>query len=198
MEVKATAKQMSMSPRKVRLVVDLVRGMEVSKALDQLKFTNKFATHPIAKLLNSAIANAKHNFEISEDNLYIKTISVDEGKKLYRWMPRAYGRASKLRKRGCHVNLVLAEIVESSGKKAKKAKTEAPIKLSEAPKEDTLNRKKSIVKDIVKDGAEVKDELKEKGKKIVDPKGEGKGKHAKIEGQTNKTLIGKVFRRKSG
>jgi large subunit ribosomal protein L22 len=202
MQVKAQVKHIRMSPSKVRLVVDVVRGLEVGKALDQLKFMSKLAKQPVSKLITSAIANAEHNLELSKDNLYIKEITVDEGKKLYRWLPRAHGRATKLRKRSCHINVVLEEIVASTDKKSKKPTVEAPVKLSDMPKEDKARDGKSIEKEIekkeMKEKKVAKDESIEKGKKVIDTRSEGKGKHAKIEGQSTKGFIGKVFRRKSG
>ena len=92
MEIKAKLKYLKISPRKVRLVVDVIRGMEVVKALEQLQFINKRAARPVAKLINSAVANAEHNFELEKNNLYIKEIKVDEGATLHRWKPRARGR----------------------------------------------------------------------------------------------------------
>lgn len=98
------------SPRKIRLVADLVRGKSVKDALSQLKFFPKKSAPVIAKLLNSAIANAKKNFNIKDEkNLYIKAITVDEGPTLKRTMPRAFGRSAVIRKRTSHINLILKE-----------------------------------------------------------------------------------------
>jgi len=183
MEIKAKLSHLRMSPRKVRLVVDIVRTMPVDKALDQLQFINKKAAAPIAKLIKSGIANAENTYSLEKDNLYIKAITVDEGVTLKRWMPRAHGRATTIRKRASHINLVLAEIKES-GKKAKKTvKAEAPVKL------DQLGEKKA--KEAKK---EEKKESKAKSKETVDAKVES---HPKAEGGS-KGFSGKVFRRKSG
>ena len=113
MEVKAKAKYIRMSPRKVRLVADVVRGLAVEKAMDQLVFVKKHAVRPIEKLLNSAVANAENNFELEKKNLYIKEIKINEGPTLKRWKPRARGRATPIRKRTSHIDIVLAELVES-------------------------------------------------------------------------------------
>ena len=99
MEVKAKLKYIRISPRKVRLVADLVRKMEVNKALDQIKFSGKKSAKPLSKLINSAIANAANNFELDKNNLYIKEIRVDEGQTLKRWMPKARGRATPIMKK---------------------------------------------------------------------------------------------------
>lgn len=197
MEIKAKAKHIKMSPRKVRLVVDVARGKEVQAALEQLKFVNKLAVKPIVKLINSAVANAKHNFEIEPDNLYVKEIKVDEGPTLRRWMPRAFGRATPLRKRTSHINLVLSEIKESGVKQAKKHKIEAPIKLESKPKEEGEVKIADKTEEI-KEKTEEKEAASEKDKSIVDLRGEGRGKHTKIEGKSHKGFAGKIFRRKSG
>jgi large subunit ribosomal protein L22 len=190
MEVKASAKYIRMSPRKVRLVADVVRGLPTGKAIDQLRFINKKAALPMMKLVNSAVANATNNFELEEDNLYIKELRVDGGPTLDRWMPRARGRATPIRKRTSHISVVLSEIVESGKAEAKKQKIEAPVKLGSKPKEDDGVKLKKPVEDKV--------ERDEKGKKIIDPRGEGKGKHTAIEGKGSKGFVNKVFRRKSG
>ncbi|PIP28935.1 50S ribosomal protein L22, partial [Candidatus Kuenenbacteria bacterium CG23_combo_of_CG06-09_8_20_14_all_39_39] len=85
METTAKLRYLRMSPRKVRLVVDAIRGVSVEQALARLKFSDKRAVQPVAKLLNSAIANAEHNQDLKRDNLLIKEIKVDEGPVLKRW-----------------------------------------------------------------------------------------------------------------
>ena len=184
-----------MSPRKVRLVADLVRGQKVPAALDQLSFTNKHAVKPLAKLLNSAVANATHNFELAKENLFIKELRVDDGPTLDRWMPRARGRATPIRKRTSHVSLILAEVVDSGKKSAKKQKLDAPVKMDKKPKADEGVKVKGKQEEKEEKTAEEKEE---KGKKIIDPRMEGHGKHTKIEGGGKKGFMGKMFRRKSG
>jgi len=127
MEVKAKARFIRMSPQKVRLVVDLIRGKKVSQALDIAEFSNKWAKRPVIKLLQSAIANAKHNFNLEESNLFIKEIRVDGGPMLKRWTPKAHGRATTVRKRTSHIEIVLGETVETKkiDDKKKVVKTEA-------------------------------------------------------------------------
>lgn len=124
-----------MSPRKIRLVIDVIRKMPVDTALDQLRFMNKLAAEPVAKLIKSAIANATSVYDLKRDNLYIKTITSDEGVMLKRWMPRAQGRATSIRKRGCHLNLILAEIKDSGKKEKKVVKAAEPVKLEKLAKE---------------------------------------------------------------
>src|SRR3989338_354895 len=106
-EVKAYARGVHISPRKVRLVADLIRDMRVEDALAQLQFLTKKAALPVRKLLDSAVANASHNFQITSDRLFIKSISVDGGRVMKSFTPRAQGRAVALRKRLSHVNLTL-------------------------------------------------------------------------------------------
>ncbi|MCK5415949.1 50S ribosomal protein L22 [Candidatus Parcubacteria bacterium] len=170
MEIKAKVKNIKNSPRKVRLVVDVVRGLKVGDALNQLRFVNKKAVISVTKLLKSAIANATNNFELDESNLFVKEIKVDEGATMKRWMPRARGRATPLRKRTSHINIVLGELVDSGKKEAKKQELEAPVKLDEmAGGTDT----------------------KKTGKKKEDTK--------KIKGQkSEKGTSGKIFQRKVG
>lgn len=112
-EIAATARLrfLRMSPRKVRLVCDVVRGKQVEEALATLRFTPKAAALPISKLIRSAIANAeqkKENLDI--DRLFVKTIRVDEGPTLKRWRPRAQGRATRINKRTSHIVVELGEM----------------------------------------------------------------------------------------
>ncbi|PYZ91862.1 50S ribosomal protein L22 [Salipaludibacillus keqinensis] len=109
MEAKAVAKQVRIAPRKVRLVVDLIRGKAVGEAVSILKLTPKKASPVVEKLLNSAIANAEHNYEMEPDNLVVSQVFVDEGITLKRFRPRAMGRASRINKRTSHITLVLTE-----------------------------------------------------------------------------------------
>ena len=105
-----------MSSRKVRLVVDLIREMEIKEAKTQLQFINKKSTELLLKLLNSAIANAKNNFNLDENNLYISKIIVNDGKILKRWRPRAMGRSARINKRTSSVTVVLDEIKKQQNK----------------------------------------------------------------------------------
>src|SRR5690554_8151411 len=109
MEAKATLKMLRSTPRKTRLVADLIRGKEVSEAENILRYTDKRAAQPMLKLLQSAKANAVNNHDMFEDALFVKTIQVDEGPTLKRMLPRARGRADLLRKRTCHITITLEE-----------------------------------------------------------------------------------------
>jgi len=191
MEVKAKVKFIRMSPTKLRLVANLIKKLTVAKALDQLQFINKLASRPLSKLIKSAIANAEHNFELAKDNLFIKEITIDEGPTLKRSMPRAHGRATPIRKRTSHINLVLGEIKDTGKVAAKKVELAAPVKLEAQPKKEAAVKIKEAAK------SEKNVETKEEGKIIVDPRMEGRGGHAKIEGGS-KGFAAKMFRRKSG
>ncbi len=97
------------SPRKVRLVVDQIRGREVESALNILKFTPKRAAAIVTKVLRTAIANAETTQTVDVDRLYVKRVTVDEGGMWKRFMPRAQGRATRIRKRLSHVTIVIDE-----------------------------------------------------------------------------------------
>ncbi len=105
----ATLRYLRVAPTKVRLVVDMIRGKKVEEALNILHFSPKAAAKPVAKLVNSAVANAQVKGDINIDRLFVKTIQVDEGPTWRRWLARAMGRATRVRKRTSHVTVELAE-----------------------------------------------------------------------------------------
>ncbi|MEK7473150.1 MAG: 50S ribosomal protein L22 [Patescibacteria group bacterium] len=109
MDVHAHLRQLRMSPRKVRLVVNTVRGLSVAEAETRLTFLPKLAAKPVLKLLRSAVANAEHNFQLNRNDLYIRTIVADGGPTLKRWRARAFGRTAPIRKRTTHISLVLSD-----------------------------------------------------------------------------------------
>ncbi|RMD51782.1 50S ribosomal protein L22 [Candidatus Parcubacteria bacterium] len=107
MKVKATAKYIRMSPRKVRLVVDLVRGLPIEDAKKQLMFSRKAAAKPVLKVLNSAVANAENNFSLNTEDYIVAEAYVDQGPTIKRYRPRAHGRAALIRKRMSHITIVV-------------------------------------------------------------------------------------------
>ncbi|NPB09267.1 MAG: 50S ribosomal protein L22 [Thermodesulfobacteria bacterium] len=109
MEARAVARYVRISPYKARLVVDLIRGKPVSEALNILNFTPKKGARLVKKVLESAIANAEHNYQLDPDRLYVKKAYVDEGPRLKRIWPRAFGRASRILKRTSHITIVVEE-----------------------------------------------------------------------------------------
>ena len=109
METRAVAKFVRVSPRKIRLVMDEVRGMKVGEALNMLTFTPQKGAYLLKKLLNSALANAEQNAGVDVDALYIKRIYADGGPMMKRFRPRALGRATRIRKRLSHLTVILDE-----------------------------------------------------------------------------------------
>ncbi|RWZ52118.1 50S ribosomal protein L22 [Halobacillus fulvus] len=109
MQAKAVAKTVRIAPRKARLVIDLIRGKDVGEALATLRLTQRGASPVVEKVLNSAIANAEHNYEMDPENLYVSEAFVNEGVTLKRFRPRAMGRASQINKRTSHITVVVSE-----------------------------------------------------------------------------------------
>nr|ATY37639.1 ribosomal protein L22 [Mexican Naolinco periwinkle virescence phytoplasma] len=120
MNVKAIANQMSVAPRKTRLVADLIRGKHVREAQAILMFTPKAASPIVSKLLKSAVANAVHNFSLKEEELYVKEIFVNEGLRLTRLLPRAKGKTDKIKKRTSHITTVVSSKTAEEKKTVKK------------------------------------------------------------------------------
>lgn len=192
-----------MSPKKVRLVADAVRGNNVESALATLRFMNKQATKPVAKVIESAIANAVHNFELQRNNLFVKELRVDEAPTIKRWMPRAFGRATPIRKRMSHIMVVVAEIEDSGEKSGKRPEVTAPVKVGEMggaaseEKADTTeksDKKKKAQSTSGTSGDEQKDEAKTETKQARSRSAKG----ASSEAGRGKGFASKVFRRKSG
>lgn len=191
MEIKASLNNLRISPRKVRQVASLVKGMKAEQAKSQLIFLVKKPAPIILKLLNSGIANAKHNFNIEQSNLYIKSLAVEGGPSLKRWLPRAMGRATPLLKRTSSVKIVLAEIREGMAEtksrrgvqKRKEIKTELPENRIEKP--------------IVEKEEKIKEDLKAKKPLVQKPHdSSSKSKNKNFTRQAAGGLK-KVFRRKS-
>ncbi|MBD3347858.1 MAG: 50S ribosomal protein L22 [Candidatus Eisenbacteria bacterium] len=112
MEARATAKYIRMSPRKVRQVVNLIRGRDVEESLSTLRFMKRAARVPVEKTLRSAVANlfsGKEGSNLEPADLYVREAFVDEGPTLRRYRPRAMGRATPLRRRTSHITIVVGE-----------------------------------------------------------------------------------------
>jgi large subunit ribosomal protein L22 len=178
MEIKVKTKFIRFSSKKLRLVANLIRGAKVDIALDQLKFANKKAALPVAKLLKSGIASAVNDFELDKDNLFVKEIRIDEGGMLKRWTPKAHGSATPIRRRLSHINITVGELKDSGVTAAKKKEVEAPISLEE----------------MVKEG----ENAAKKGDSGKDIKKESLGKDIKKDGASKKGFVNKMFQRKSG
>jgi large subunit ribosomal protein L22 len=109
MEAKALARHIRIAPRKVRIVMDLIRGKNVDEAFAILKHVPKVASEVLEKVLKSAAANAEHNYDMNADNLYIAEAYVDQGPTLKRIHPRSRGQAFKILKRTSHISIIVKE-----------------------------------------------------------------------------------------
>ncbi len=109
MEARATAKYIRIAPRKAGQVADVVRGKNVNEALAILKYTPRGAAPVIAKVVKSAMANAENNYNMDVDKLYVAEVFANQGPTMKRFMPRAMGRATTIRKRTSHIEVVLKE-----------------------------------------------------------------------------------------
>ena len=108
-QARAIARYVRIAPRKVRLVADLIRGKDVAEAIAILRHTPRAASPVLEKLLNSAVANAEHNYQMDVNKLYISEIYANEGPRLKRFQPRSHGRAFSILKRTSHITLVVSE-----------------------------------------------------------------------------------------
>jgi large subunit ribosomal protein L22 len=174
MKVHATLNNLRIAPRKVRLVTHALVGVDTREALLQLSKMVKKSSQPISTLLTSAVANATNNFGLDENNLYIESIRVGDGLRLERWLPRAFGRATPLIRRGSNVMIILEERVEGKNRTEKKQPVEKVTqKISDTDE----------IKDEKKGVQTIKPELKKEMLKGAKPAG---GKAVK-----------KMFQRKS-
>ncbi len=150
MKVAATLKNLRIAPRKSRLVVGSVIGMQVDAALVELGKQTKRTSLPMLTLLRSAIANAENNFGLNRKTLFVKTAEVGEGAKLKRWKPKAFGRAGAIIKRSSKIFLVLENREEGGAATEKQKKTEKKTKaisskiLKEEKKEEGVVAKKAV------------------------------------------------------
>jgi len=174
-ESKAKLNYLRMAPRKVRLVADLVRGMNVSEAETQLKFCKKKASKPLLELLNSAVANAENNFGLDKSNLYISKITVNEGPVMKRWKARAQGRADEIHKKTSHVFIGLDQIEKKTIEKKKKEE--------KGPEKKRVESREEIAEE---------EKEKEDRKRLDEEKSKDKGAKPR-EGKP----LRRVFRRKS-
>ena len=139
MESTATLRFSGTSAQKMRQVADLVRGKDVDVALHTLRFVTKASARPLEKLITSAVANAREKANAADerfaaDAFYVKSVMVDEGPTMKRFRPRAQGRAYRIRKRSCHVNLVLEAHEHVPAKRQPTGKAAAKAAPAETPK----------------------------------------------------------------
>jgi large subunit ribosomal protein L22 len=150
-EAIATAKYIRMSPTKARQVVDLIRGRHVEDARRVLRFTSRAASAPVAKVLESAVANAEHNAALPADELVVARAWVDEGPTLRRFRPRALGRATRIRKRTCHIAVVVGRPTQQLEETERPARRRPTRKAGAGkPDETKPDRKKSTRKSTAK------------------------------------------------
>src|SRR6188474_2881651 len=144
MRVRAQAKWVRTSARKARLVLDNIRGRSVPEARTILAFTTRAAATDVEKVLRSAVANAEANHGLDGDDLVVEAAFADEGPTLKRWKPRARGRVNRIRKRMCHVTIVLVEKPEQETPRRRRAAASAETSAPAAeakPKAKTRRRK---------------------------------------------------------
>ena len=150
MEVKAKARFIRQSPRKVRLVLELIKNMDVKTAQDQLSVLPKKASETVLKLLNSAIANAKHNNKKNTEDLFVAQAFADQGPTIKRFRPRAFGRAGAIRKRTSHITIVLGE-KKKTETKIEKSTQASKAKISSSAKKENKPTKKSQIENSKKE-----------------------------------------------
>lgn len=153
MQVKAEQKSIRMAPRKVRLVANLVRNLEINEALDQLASVNKRAVKPMIKTLNQAVANAVNNHKANKENLVIKEIQIGEGPTYKRWQPVSRGRAHSILKRTSKIRIILETKEEKQPDgKLHKMKNKTPKKQAYKVKKTTGSGSKTQKKKQSKKG----------------------------------------------
>ena len=155
MEITAKLNYLRIAPRKMRLLVDLIRGEKIEKAITLLDFSIKKGSKPLKKVLEQAVANAENNFQLEKPSLYISKITIDEGPKLKRWRARARGRAARIEKKTSHISLTLSEVKEKKKKKVKKVSV-AKVKKVEEKKTKKVKTFKPQKEKVLRPVKEVK------------------------------------------
>lgn len=197
MQVTIKAKYVRILPRKMRLAANIVRGLDASAGLEKLSLIKNRARLPLQKALLSALANARHNYELEDSNLYIKEIRVDEGPVYARWMPRAHGRASAIRKQTSHIIIVLAEKIPGK----KKIKAKKPSKIETVRVDEKMSRPEAEKVEVDKKDEEAKDARESHKAEIFDVRRKGGYRDMQQQEKTKqkeKGFFRKMFRRKAG
>ncbi|MDD5289881.1 MAG: 50S ribosomal protein L22 [Patescibacteria group bacterium] len=202
MKIQAKINYLRISPRKVRVVLEAVKKMPVSKAMEQLQFMPKKSALPLLKLLKSAVANAENNFKLKKENLEISEFRADKGSVLKRWMPRAQGRATPIHKFTTHVTLILEDKTVTEVKKEKKEKQE---KGDDVVVVKDWDEAKKLVKEEVEENVHSEGKEATTGEEhkpdIEDIRMEGKHREKqhldKIRKKSKGGILKRVFRRKS-
>ncbi len=189
MPVTAKLRHLRITPRKVRLVADLIRGKRAEEAQNILNFTIKKAAFPLLKLLRSALANAKNSFQLDESNLFISKILVDEGPKYKRWRARARGSANQIKKKTSHITIILDEIVKKPPKESRLSTGQAKKVKKLKPKSLKLKR---VEEKVVKpEKPKIRPEIEVPKPKI------GRGLQPTLRPPARGGPLKRIFRRKS-
>jgi len=186
-------RHLRISPRKVRLTTDLIKGLSEKEAESQLKFLAKRSAKPVLKLLNSAVANALKNQSSSRENLYISGVRVDGGPSLKRWRARAMGRAASILKRTSHITLTLGEKDFPAAKVSKKE----TVKQEEKAAPERKEAKRPLTQIVGK--VETKSKILPRKKSFIPKKPHQDESQSKIKFFSRQTFgnAKKIFRRKS-
>jgi len=189
MKVSAQLNNLRIAPRKARLVTSLIKGLDVQDALDQLENTIKGASLPIAKLVKSAIANGENNSGLDKNNLYIFEARVEEGMKMKRWMPKAFGRAGRILKRSSNIIVVLEERIEGKNRKSQEQ--------IDKERKERAEKKIKAEREARKEQEEKEKQEDKKSDKIETPEEKAERNPAKPKKGDSKGFMGRIFRRKS-
>jgi large subunit ribosomal protein L22 len=188
MQVKAKLNNIRIAPRKIRLVTNFIKNMDIETAVNQLDATVKKGSAPIKKLLLSAVANGENDFGIDRNNMYVKTVIVGAGPTLKRWMPKAFGRAGQIMKRTSKIELVIEERVEGKGRKTKEQLEKEKQARADAKKKAEKKREQEVQE------ADEKPVEENVTKNVDKVKKTGKDKQAT---ENQGSWGSKIFRRKS-
>jgi large subunit ribosomal protein L22 len=181
MKVSAKLTNLRISPRKVRLTTEMIKGLDVDDALNQLEAKVKKSNPFISKLVKSAISNAENNFGVDRTNMFVADVMVNAGPTLKRWMPKAYGRAGAIHKRTSAITVIIDERIEGKGRKTKEQ--------LEQEKKKRIEEKRKIEKE-----AREKEDTKKTEKEFENiEKGPAESKNTSAKGNWGS----KIFRRKS-
>jgi len=195
MQVKASGRNLPISASKLKSVAEIIRNQDVLKATVALKFTRKKAASLLLQVLNSAIANAKNNYGLEEDNLYVQSLMLGQGPTYKRWRARARGSADEILKRTAHISIVLGERVVTSDTKVQakllaKKKKDAAIAQKQAKAEKAPAEKPQDLKTLSQKPKEPGEEDQEKLSRL-------KQKKVKSEKKQSRGFLNKLFRRKA-
>lgn len=185
--VKVVLNKYRKSAQKVREVAGILKGQEIDEALAQLQGSKKGYSRDLIKLLNSAVADAKNNLNLNQEDLFIKDFRANEKMTMKRWRPRAYGRAAQILKRTCSVELVLEE--KESAKKRKEADIKSELKKIKTKEVDDKDKKEE---------GKTEEEKGKKGAELEEKKpGLNNVRDLGRKGNIGKGAGNKIFRRKS-